>query len=292
MPRLPFVSYADTHWPDGADANVQAGSVGGGAPAAAAEVPQAPLVTQPSTVASSGRRVSFAPHVHRRLNGMTAADDGMQSATPWALSRTVNQAGRSPALPSQPVIHSPASRSSALHTKPEDARWRTDAYTVAPWFRYRELQDVSVRHVAEQCLQAEAVRSADAHDQIWVKGELSEQRWRAPRRRKYHLFVSAYNVGAKEFARWLNKQVRDDNLVDKASRDGDKDGKNTTACNGLCEKAMHKLREQCASANNHIGDETEIITTTNDPTHINDCDFFLLYLTRSTWKKGARQIAP
>lgn len=119
---------------------------------------------------------------------------------------------------------------------------------IIPWYRYKELQEVSIRLLLQSLLQVEArPDSEEENGTIWINGELDRQGWklRAPTGgRKYHLFVSEWNVGAKEFTDWLHKYLIEAKL-----------------------------------------DGSEKLRITHDTKDLTDglCGHFLVYLNRDTW---------
>ena len=130
-----------------------------------------------------------------------------------------------------------------------DSDWSVHA---VPWYRYAELQDVSLRMIAQHIGQAEArPGSTEATGRVWINGDLEHQHWRLRTPSigaRYHLFVSPHNAGAIEFVEWLQAYLHE---------------------NGLDEEA--RLR------------------WTSDEDEAGEADYVLLYLTKDTWNETTRE---
>ena len=131
-----------------------------------------------------------------------------------------------------------------------------DKVHLVPWFRYAELQEVSVRMIAEAVLQAEARPDSDeAKGSIYVHGDLGQQRWQLRQPNKtFHVFVSEHNKGARKFISWLRKELGEHEQF----------------------KGMH------------YGDGLQV---TYDVDSLESADFFLLYLNGQVWKDAEKKDA-
>lgn len=137
-----------------------------------------------------------------------------------------------------------------LFKSQKHSEWCKDNVVLIPWFRYAELQEVSIRLVAQAILQAEARENSDeAKGKIYVRGDLQQQCWqlRTPHD-SYHLFVSEHNEGAEDFIKWLKVTIEKNKRF----------------------KGPHYVEE---------------LRVTNKIDELDMADFFLLYLNTETWRK-------